>query len=82
MEALVPLVAIFMVFGMPVAIVWIHHHYKHKRQAEEETRTQAASASSGQLIAMADRMEKRIEALEQILDVEAPGWRKRHHEHS
>jgi phage shock protein B len=26
----------------------------------------------------AKRMERRLEALEAILDVEAPGWRKRH----
>ena len=82
MEALVPLFAIFMVFGFPVAIVWIHHHYKHKRQAEDAGRNEAARASQGQLLDLADRMEKRIEALEKILDAEAPGWRKRHHEHS
>lgn len=28
----------------------------------------------------AKRMERRIDALEAILDVEAPGWRKRHGE--
>jgi phage shock protein B len=28
----------------------------------------------------AKRMERRIEALESILDAEAPGWRKRHDE--
>jgi phage shock protein B len=82
MEAIVPLVAILMVFGMPVAIVWIHHHYKHKRLDREAGAEQAATASSGQLLSIAERMERRIDALEQILDAEAPGWRKRHHEHS
>lgn len=71
-----------MVFGMPIAIVWIKHHYKHKRLSEEALGTQAAHTSSAELNALAQRMEHRIEALEQILDAEAPGWRKRHHEHS
>jgi phage shock protein B len=81
-EAIVPLVAILMVFGTPVAIVWIHHHYKHKRMHEESVRRNIAGASSAELLTLADKMEKRIEALEQILDAESPGWRQKYHERS
>ena len=47
---------------------------------EQREMTQSTGAASAQLVDIAHRMEQRIEALEQILDAEAPGWRKRHHE--
>lgn len=66
---------------MPVAIVWIVMHYKHKRRSERSEMV-AHNASNAELMAIAARMEKRIQALEEILDAEAPGWRKKHHEHA
>lgn len=74
-EVLIPIAAILMVFGMPVMIVWIIMHYRHKQRAAEPVRP--ANAALGEV---AERMERRIEALEKLLDAEAPGWRKRHAE--
>lgn len=79
MEELVPIIAILAVFGTPVAIVWIILHYVHKnKKAREEV---AGSLPGHDLARLAERMEQRIDALERILDAEAPGWRKKH-EHS
>ncbi|MFA5937917.1 MAG: envelope stress response membrane protein PspB [Sinimarinibacterium sp.] len=72
--------AILMVFGMPVAITWLVLRHRERRHGIQEAAA-GLGASGSQLIAIAERMEKRIEALEQILDAESPGWRKKYHEH-
>ena len=77
MEALIPICALL----MPVMIVWLVLHYKERRRQHREV-PGAVEASNAQLSAMAERMEQRIDALEQILDAESPGWRKKYHEHS
>ncbi|TJY61158.1 hypothetical protein E4T66_09025 [Sinimarinibacterium sp. CAU 1509] len=51
-----------------------------RRRWRHENQTQ--SSGNAQLTAVAERMERRIDALEQILDTESPGWRKKYHEHS
>lgn len=66
-------VVLFVLF---VAPVWLILHYRSKRQAgasltAEEQRELEALAEQ------AERMLDRIETLESILDVEAPGWRER-----
>ena len=76
MEDLTGIIAILCVFGTPVAIVWMVLRHRREQRAEK----QATSTASAELTDIAHRMEQRIEALEQILDAEAPGWRKRHHE--
>ena len=76
MEDLTGIIAILCVFGMPVIIVKMVLNHRRERA----TQTQNTSAASTELLSVAQRMEQRIEALEQILDAEAPGWRKRHHE--
>lgn len=74
-DILVPIVALVCVFGTPVAIVYmILNHRKNQAAALP------SAAASTELVNMAHKMEQRIDALEQILDAEAPGWRKRHHE--
>lgn len=82
MDEIVPVVALLMVFGMPVAITWLVMHYRERSRREHLAPTAATSASSVQLLSMAEKMEHRIDALEQILDAEAPGWRKKYHEHA
>ncbi|MEQ1439945.1 envelope stress response membrane protein PspB [Fontimonas sp. SYSU GA230001] len=74
-----PLLAIFMVFGTPVAIIWLILRHRERRHGLQQA--EGLGASGAQLMALADRMEKRIDALEQILDTESPGWRKKYHEH-
>jgi phage shock protein B len=71
-EALIPLLAILSVF---VFFPWIVLNYLSKRR-------ESAAAQAGdplmntKLQAIAGRLEKRVQALETILDAEVPGWRK------
>ncbi|TXH04065.1 MAG: envelope stress response membrane protein PspB [Nevskiaceae bacterium] len=76
-DTLVPIVAMLSIF---VAPLWLILHYRDRRRLHE-IELQKKNVNNDELHAVAERMEKRIEALEDILDTEAPGWRKRH-EHS
>lgn len=78
MVELVPLVAIISIFVvLPGMAMYFADRKRRWRQQHS-----AAPAEHAELAAMAERMERRIEALEQILDVESPGWRQKHHERS
>jgi phage shock protein B len=79
-EYIVALVAITSPFLFVFALIWLIMSYKERRRAAKEIPA-AINASNAQLMALAERMEHRIDALEQILDHEAPGWRKKY-EHS
>ncbi|WP_188151346.1 envelope stress response membrane protein PspB [Teredinibacter waterburyi] len=63
-------------FCVVVAPIWIVMHYRHK---SKETGTGKTSESERQkiesLLALADKMEDRIETLESILDTQNPSWR-------
>ncbi len=64
------------IFLVIVAPIWIVAHYVTRWRA-------ARRLSSGDEKALAElwqsarRMEARVEALERVLDAEAPGWRMR-----
>lgn len=74
---LIPLFAILSIFViLPGMTMFFADRKRRWHQANA-----SASTDHSQLAALAERMERRIDALEQILDSEAPGWRKRHHEH-
>ncbi len=66
-------VVLFMLF---VAPVWLVLHYRSKRQAGASLNVEERQELE-QLADQAERMLDRIETLESILDVEAPGWRER-----
>ncbi|TVS18485.1 MAG: envelope stress response membrane protein PspB [Gammaproteobacteria bacterium] len=66
-------VVLFMLF---VAPVWLVLHYRSKRQAGASLNVDERQELE-QLADQAERMLDRIETLESILDVEAPGWRER-----
>lgn len=76
MDVLTVLFVPVVLFVLFVAPVWLVLHYRSKRQA-------GASLSDDErreledLADKAERMLDRIETLESILDVEAPGWRER-----
>lgn len=78
MEDIVALVAVVAPFAFVIALVGMILHYKDRKRMQEAAPTEAANAANADLVRVADCMEKRIEALEQILDAEAPGWRKKH----
>jgi phage shock protein B len=78
---IVALVAEVIPFVFVISIVWLVMHYRHIRRAAKEIPA-AVNASNAQLMSVAERMEHRIDALEEILDAEAPGWREKYREHS
>jgi len=66
-------------FVLLVMPIWIFMHYKAKNRPLAPPVPRAAGFSdqdAADLFATADRMEKRVSALEAIMDAEAPGWRK------
>lgn len=64
---------VFLVIVMPV---WLVAHYATRWRAARRLSGEDEKAL-GELWQSARRMETRIEALEKILDSEAPGWRMR-----
>ncbi len=76
MEELVPLFAIVCLFViLPGMGMWFADRQRRWKSQQNET----AQIDHADLLRVAERMEKRIEALERILDAEAPNWRSRHH---
>lgn len=66
----------FVLFVLPI---WIFMHYKAKSRPQAQPVPHASQLSDEDavdLFATAERMEKRVSALEAIMDAEAPGWRK------
>jgi len=51
-------------------------HYRTMRRRDELEIKRKQSVDSEELQELADRLERRVEALETILDDEVPGWRK------
>ncbi len=76
MDVLTVLFVPVVLFVLFVAPVWLVLHYRSKRQAGASL-SEDESRELEQLADQADRMLDRIETLESILDVEAPGWRER-----
>lgn len=76
-ELLVPIVAILSLFVILPGMVMYFADRKRRWQQEQAG---ATTGNQTQLLSIAEKMERRIEALEKILDAESPGWRKRHHE--
>lgn len=64
------------VFLVIVAPIWIIVHYRTMRRRDELEIKRKQSVDSEELQELADRLERRVEALETILDDEVPGWRK------
>lgn len=75
-ENLIPLIAVTGIFV--VFPVLLFRLFTQRRDRKSQTQNDGVVGKD--LIELADRMEKRIDTLERLLDVEAPGWRERHHE--
>jgi phage shock protein B len=78
-EELIPLVAILCLFVILPGMAMFFADRKRRHNIEQAGKTTTNSVA---LEALAERMEHRIDALEQILDAESPGWRKKYREHS
>ncbi|WP_076536949.1 envelope stress response membrane protein PspB [Shewanella sp. UCD-KL21] len=68
------LIAPIIIFLVIVAPIWLILHYRSKRQVSQGL-TEEEFTQLNELIAQADKMGRRIETLEAILDTEAPEWR-------
>ena len=77
MEDLTGLIAVLSTFATPVLIVWIALHYRSKRRQEDSADRSSRLGSQVEFEQMAEKMERRVQALETILDAEVPDWRKR-----
>ena len=64
------------IFLVVVAPIWIVAHYLTVWRAARRLSSNDEKAMS-ELWQSARRMEARIEALERVLDAEAPSWRRR-----
>ncbi len=64
------------IFFVVVAPIWIIAHYATQWRAARRLSGEDEKAL-GELWQSARRMETRIDALERVLDAEAPGWRMR-----
>jgi phage shock protein B len=64
------------IFLVVVAPIWIIAHYATRWRAARRLSGEDEKALS-EMWQSARRMEARIEALEHVLDSEAPGWRMR-----
>lgn len=73
MEYLVGMFAIFCIF---IALPWMLLHFlsKHRANAAAAAGDPTLNAS---LTGIADRLERRLDAIEILLDHEVPGWRNR-----
>lgn len=76
MDVLTVLFVPVVLFVLFVAPVWLVPHYRSKRQAGASLSAEERRELED-LAEQAERMLDRIETLESILDVEAPGWRER-----
>jgi len=61
-------------FCLFVAPTWVVLHYKYKNK-QVPVETVGDKKKIEELLAMADKMENRIETLESILDKQDPNWR-------
>jgi len=64
-------------FLVIVAPIWVIMHYVYKNKARPAAVTESAEDRKQieELLAMAGKMESRIETLEAILDKKDPNWR-------
>ena len=71
-EVIIPIFAIFAIF---IAFPWIILNFLSRRR---DSAVQAAGdpALNAQLTTLADKLEKRLDAVETVLDHEMPGWRR------
>lgn len=80
-DNIVPIFAIFMIFGMPMLLgafaIWTSHQ-KAKFRAQQSHISHEDREQLEQLHRLADRLSDRVETLESILDAEVPDWRDDH----
>lgn len=73
MAELIPLIAIICIF---VLCPWLFLHYATRRR-EMQGLSREDEKMLEDLWQLANRMERRVESLETILDAKAPNWREK-----
>ena len=68
-------VGMFAIFAIFIALPWIVLNFLSRKK---DAAVQAAGdpTLNASLTAIADRLEKRLDAIEGLLDQEIPGWRR------
>lgn len=77
MEDLTGLITVICLFVVLPGMAMFFRDRKRRWEAEQQ---RDLNIATGDLIEIAEKLERRVDALESILDAEAPGWRKRHYE--
>ncbi len=72
MEDLIGLIAVVSIF---IVLPWMILHHLSKRR-ESAAKSVGDPAMNANLQVIAEKLEKRVQSLETILDAEVPGWRK------
>lgn len=67
--------ALFSIFAIFIALPWMILHYLSRRR-DSASKGAGDPAMNASLMALADRLERRLDAIEMLLDQEVPGWRK------
>ncbi len=70
------LLAIPIIFMIFIAPLWLVLHYLFRARAAKNL-SKADEETLADLWTLSEKLERRIESLEIILDREAPGWRNR-----
>jgi phage shock protein B len=65
----------FAIFAIFIALPWMVLHFLSRR-SQAAARAGGDPAMNASLTGIADRLEKRLDAIETILDHEIPGWRR------
>ncbi|WP_457669265.1 envelope stress response membrane protein PspB [Thiolapillus sp.] len=70
------LLALPFIFMVVVTPLWLILHYAYKARASKAL-SAADEETLAELWKLSEKLERRVEALETILDREAPDWRSR-----
>lgn len=65
-----------MIFLFFVAPIWLFLHYRSKKQINEGLTSYDVEALKD-LSERAEKLQRRVQTLERILDVESPDWRRK-----
>ena len=69
------LIGLFTIFCIFIALPWMVLSFLSKNRANA-AKAAGDPAMNASLISLADKIEKRLDAMENLLDHEVPGWRK------
>ena len=75
-EDMTGLIAVIMVFGLPIALVWMS--FRHKEKMALNSNPEVGDAEVESLSRIADILDQRVQVLERILDSEVPDWREQY----